>query len=141
MRRIRGILASSVLFTIFLTSCGGGGGSTGAGSTPAVPASAMTVAEKVSVVDAQSGGGSGAPASAPGKIRAVSLPAGSDYNTDKVNVYVEERSVEALNTVNEILCAIAQTRYDAMLNLGAYKAQVDTNQCQDDISPWSNYLN
>jgi hypothetical protein len=96
----------------------------------------MTVAEKVSVVDAQSGGGSGAPARAPGKIRAVSLPAGSDYNTDRVNIYVEERSVDALNTVNEILCAIAQTRYDAMLNLGAYKAQVDTNQCKgrDDAS-------
>ncbi|MEK6779304.1 MAG: hypothetical protein AABY80_06495, partial [Candidatus Deferrimicrobiota bacterium] len=102
------------------------GGATG-------PASALTVAEKVSVVDAQSGGGTGSPARASGRVRALSappVPSTSDYFTDRTNVYVQERSVEAFGTVNEILCMIAQTRYDAMLNLGAFKAQVDTNQCK-----------
>jgi hypothetical protein len=96
----------------------------------------LTVAEKVSVVDAQSAVGSSAPARVKAAIRALSLPADSDYNTDKTNVYVEERSVQSFNTVNEILCMMAQTRYGEMLNQGPYKAQVDANQCRgrDDAS-------
>jgi hypothetical protein len=133
MGRITGTLAFFVVFAVFLTSCGGGGGSTSAVGGATGPASALTVAEKVSVVDAQSGGGTGSPTRASGRVRALSappVPSTSDYFTDRANVYVQERSVEAFGTVNEILCMIAQTRYDAMLNLGAFKAQVDTNQCK-----------
>ncbi len=132
MKRSMGALVLFVLTAMVLAACGGGGGSAAGGSGAAAPASPMTVAEKVSVVDAQSGGTS-SPSRAPGRSRTPSPPpvsSSSDYYTDPVNVYVQERSVEAFNTVNEILCMIAQTRYDSMLNQGPYKAQVDTNQCK-----------
>lgn len=131
MGKLTGTLVPLVVSAMVLVSCGGGGGGAASGGG-AAPASPLTVTEKVSVVDAQSGGGS-APARAPGRSLAPSpppVPSTSDYYTDRANVYVEERSVDAFNTVNEILCMIAQTRYDAMLNLGPYKAQVDTNQCK-----------
>ena len=132
MKRSMGTLVLFVLTAMVLASCGGGGGGAASGSGAAAPASAMTVAEKVSVVDAQSGETS-SPARAPGRSRTPSPPpvsSSSDYYTDPANVYVQERSVEAFSTVNEILCMIAQTRYDAMLNQGPYKAQVDSNQCR-----------
>jgi len=131
MKRVIGFLAMFLAMIGLLSSCGGGGGSAGsAGGDAAGPASALTVAEKVSVVDAQSEGGSGAPARIRAAVRALSLPADSDYNTDRATVYVQEQSVQSFNTVNEILCMVAQTRYDAMLNLGPYKAQIDMNLCK-----------
>ncbi len=65
------------------------------------------------------------------------LPSYSDYKKDQPEIYVAERSDEALKNINEILCMMAQTRYEAMLNLGNYKAQVDLNLCsrkRDDSS-------
>jgi hypothetical protein len=99
--------------------------------------SALTVAEKVSVVDAQSSGGSGTLARSASRIAAFAPTDNSSaYVTDPVTTYVEERSVDAFNTVNQILCMMAQTQYGAMLNQGAYKAQVDIDKCkgQDDAS-------
>ena len=126
-------LAIGVVLAVILAACGGGGGST-ISSTGSV--SALTVAEKVSVVDAQSSGGSGAPLLAPSRIAAVPTDNSSAYVTDPVITYVQERSVDAFGTVNQILCMMAQTQYGYMLNQGAYKAQVDINKCkgQDDAS-------
>ena len=112
-------------------SGGGGGG----GSTPAAETQALVVAGKVSVVDAKSSSPSAEKGLKALKIgifkvsSASQLPAGSDYNKDVTNVYVEERSTDGFRTVNEILCMVGQTKYDTMLNQGAYKAQIDTNQC------------
>ncbi|MBI5577432.1 MAG: hypothetical protein HY896_13860 [Deltaproteobacteria bacterium] len=128
MRKFSGSLAFLLVSAVLLASCGGGGGAAGAGGGTG-EASALTVAEKVSVVDAQSGGGS-SPARAAARRSPPPIPSTSDYFTDRANVYVEERSVEAFDTVNEILCMLGQTRYGSMLNQGAYKAQVDTNQCK-----------
>ena len=36
---------------------------------------------------------------------------------------------ETFKTINEILCRIGQSKYDEMLNLGPYKAQIDKNLC------------
>ncbi len=66
------------------------------------------------------------------------LPANSDYNTDETVIYVEERSADAFNIVNEILCMMGQTRYDLMLNKGDYKAQIDMNQCSSSKDSTSN---
>lgn len=57
------------------------------------------------------------------------VPSGSDYATDKTNKHVAERSAEMFSTVNEILCMLAQTRHDAMVNQGAYRALIDKGQC------------
>jgi hypothetical protein len=129
MKRVLVFSVFPVCLAMLLASCGGGGG----GTTTAVGgdnAAALTVAQQVSVVDAQSGGGGGSPSIVKNFVRALILPADSDYNTDKANVYVQEHSVEAFNTVNDILCMVAQTRYDAMLNKGPYKAQMDLNLCE-----------
>ena len=40
--------------------------------------------------------------------RATSFSATSDYNTDKTNVYVQERSAEQFDTINNILCMMGQ---------------------------------
>lgn len=56
----------------------------------------------------------------------------SDYNTDEARVYVSERSADVFGMTNEILCMIKQTRYEMMVNRGAYRAQVDAGQCSDD---------
>src|SRR5574337_1839851 len=123
----------AMLLPFMLVACGGGGGGGGSNTTTAT---ALTVASKVSVVDAQLTG-SVASGAAPLKIgwasimRALSsAPAtSSDYYTDKTQVWVDERSAESMNSVNDILCMVAQTKYDAMLNKGNYIALVDQNQC------------
>ncbi len=95
----------------------------------------LTVTDKVTVVDAQlSGTASGVKPLKMGafKVTSADLPADSDYNNDKTQVWVSERSVEAFNTINEILCSIAQSKYDEMLNLGDYTAQIDIKQCKSD---------
>jgi hypothetical protein len=51
-----------------------------------------------------------------GQIRAMAVPADSDYNTYPSNVWVEERSAETFNIVNE----------------GDYIAQIDVGQCSQD---------
>ncbi len=109
-------------------ACGGGGGSSDSSGS----ANALVVADKVSVVDAKlSGSVAGAAKMKASPLRmAASVPADSDFATDTTNVYVEEQSVQMFAQINEILCMIAQTRYDEMLNKGPYIAQIDQNQCR-----------
>ena len=89
-------------------------------------ASGIKITEKVSVVDTSPGVGVNSL-----KIGLFGIPENpdSDYHKDQTTVYVNERSAEAFRTINEILCMIGQTRYDAMLNKGNYKVQVDKNLC------------
>lgn len=58
-------------------------------------------------------------------------PAGSDYKKDVTRTFVSERSGQALESVNSILCMVAQTKYDeaAILNAGSYRALVDESLC------------
>ena len=115
------------IFAMALYGCG-----TDTGST-----SSLGVTEKVTVVDSQSSGGSagyGATSVTPLTFRTATLtssdlPAGSSYFTDDTEVFVEERSVDAFNKINEILCSIGQTKYQDMLNKGPYHAQIDTKVC------------
>ncbi|MBI5809721.1 MAG: hypothetical protein HZB21_00805 [Deltaproteobacteria bacterium] len=120
---------------LYLGGCGGGGG--GGGSSAS--GTALEIASKVSVVDAQTGGALA--------LRSLNLPhmylapadipSGSDYFNDAQVVYVAEGSAKAFNIINEILCSMAQAQYDAMVNQGAYKAQIDVKKCSsanDDAS-------
>jgi hypothetical protein len=91
------------------------------------PAAALRVADKISVVEAKD-----AAAQSAAVVVAADLPADSDYEQDEAFVFVEERSVEAFDTINEILCMAGQTQYDDMLNQGPYTALVDRNQCATD---------
>jgi hypothetical protein len=125
---------------VILAACGGGGG--GGGTVPAGGSnngSPLVVASNVSVVSAQTStnaGGSGKP-SLKGRLKALlfsgtlpgDLAATADYKMDKTNVYVQERTSDAFKTINQILCMMGQTKYDAMLNKGAYTALIDKNLC------------
>jgi len=132
-----------------LAACSGGGGSSSdnTSTTPTNPVTnptttttqqatsvaSLTVASQVSVVDPRLSGS--VAAVAPLKIGffsamlAPSFPATSDYIKDKTNVYVQERSAEQFDTINNILCMMGQSKYDAMLNKGDYIALVDNNVC------------
>ncbi|MBI5408926.1 MAG: hypothetical protein HZA14_06135, partial [Nitrospirae bacterium] len=130
------LLALAAVF-VFAGCSGGGGGGGSSSSGNSGSASALTVAENVSVVEAQ-GSSSKVTAKATAlKLGALYLspsdvPANSDYYNDKQEVYVHERSAEAFSIINEILCAMAQSKYDSMMNKGDYKAQIDMNQCSKD---------
>ncbi|RLI48676.1 MAG: hypothetical protein DRP09_21220, partial [Candidatus Thorarchaeota archaeon] len=142
-KKVLGLLVL-VFFPLLLAACGGessSGGSSSSSTTGTV--SALKVAEKVSVVDAKESTSSGIVSKIKPlkigitKLSPSDLPSNSDYFKDETFVYVEERSIDAFNIVNEILCALAQTKYDEMLNKGTYKAQIDINQCStnnDDVS-------
>ncbi len=124
------VAAAFSALLLVVTGCSSGGGSSSTTTSTGV-ATALKVAEKVSVVDAKDSGSSGISPLTIGvfQVSPSDLPADSDYFNDESFVYVEERSTEAFNLINEILCMMSQTRYAEMLNKGAYKAQIDVNQC------------
>lgn len=106
------------------------------GNTTPPPVTGMEVASNVSVVDAQGSTGTSKLLSALKKLSALStVPSTSAYNTDKTNVYVNEKASEAFKTVNMILCMTDQTGYADMVNKGAYKALVNSNACEGNDSP------
>jgi len=122
MKKTVALLASAVI----LTACGGGGG--GTTSTSAV--SGLVMPESMSVVTAQ-GGTTNNSASLMSVVYNVSgFPATSQYNTDRVNSYVYDESMESLDTVNMILCLMEQTRATDMVNQGAYIALVNEDKCE-----------
>jgi hypothetical protein len=63
---------------------------------------------------------------------AQNVPADSDYNKDITRTFVSERSGQALDSVNSILCMIDQTKYndESLLGAGPYRALVDESLCQ-----------
>ncbi len=98
----------------------------------------MQIADKVTVIDAKSG-----TTVKPlrigllGDLSAPTCPNDIAYCNDETNIYVAEESAQTFNTINEILCAMAQSKYDLMLNKGPYKAQIDMSLCKtgkDDAS-------
>lgn len=115
-------LPSCSRFTERLRRRGGSTSSTSTGTT------ALSVASKVSVVDAKNAGGVTNALKLPKlyltAIFTSTIPPASDYFKDAQTDYVHEGSAQALNSVNEILFMMAQTRYDAMVNRGSYKAQI-----------------
>jgi hypothetical protein len=51
----------------------------------------------------------------------------SDYALLKTNYFVDEEAAGPMNTANEILCMIKQTRAEWYFNKGAYYAQVPSS--------------
>lgn len=124
-RKLQLVFMLVLSLTAFLAACGGGGGG-GGGTTGGTQATPLTVTSNVSVVEPKI---TAAVTGARPLLMAASVPLDSDYAKDKTNVYVQERSVELFGNINNILCMIAQTKYDSMTNKGAYVAQIDEKQC------------
>ncbi len=146
MRRLA-IWVLVLCLPIMVVGCSSKGGSTSTSDNTTTTTSsggttqALQVADKVSVVDAKlSGSVAGVAPLHIGlfKVTAADFAATTDYKKDKTQVWVSERSAEAFNTINNILCVVAQTKYDVMLNKGAYIALIDETQCDASKSDASN---
>jgi hypothetical protein len=128
----------ALLLPLMLLSCSSKSSSSDATPTPTpAAATSLQVADKVSVVDAKLSGSVAAVAPLKiglFKVSAADLAAASDYKADKTQVWVSERSAEAFNEINNILCMISQSKLDVMLNQGAYVALVDQTQCDSSKS-------
>lgn len=143
----------------FLVGCGGPAGEGGVTS-----ASSLEVTSQVSVVDAKKSGSAASLSVDGGKsvdsgsnsvtssksadtgesvgisvAKAVSdFPSDSDYRKDVTDVFTSEYSADTFDLINEVLCAIDQTQYDAMVNKGDYLALIDMGQCSQSRDSASN---
>ena len=89
---------------------------------------AITLSSKVSMVTANT---SASTRTAFAHFTTDNFSATADYNNDDTQTFVYERSADAFNTANMILCWMQQSRADLMLNAGNYKAQIDTAKCEE----------
>lgn len=56
-------------------------------------------------------------------------PTSGPYVTDPQNEWVQDQSTEAIATANQLLCFMASTRADAMVNQGGFVAFIDEAKC------------
>ncbi|MBI4237882.1 MAG: hypothetical protein HY696_05625 [Deltaproteobacteria bacterium] len=102
-------------------STGGTGGATGDTSVPG-----LEVASQMALVSANE---SGSPSLAKSLRGLKAEPTSGDYVTDEAEIFVYDRSMEALDQFNEIMCSIADTHYADMVNQGNYIALVNAEGC------------
>ena len=91
--------------------------------------SSISLSSKISLVSAKTTDSTARTAFA--TVSTDNLSSTSDYKIDKTQKFVYEKSADALDTVNMILCMIGQTRAGLMVNTGNYKAQVDESKCNE----------
>lgn len=89
---------------------------------------ALTLSSKVSLVSSNS---SASASSRTAFKTASDFTSGEDITVDETETFVYERSAEAFQTANEILCWMGQTRAGQMIGQGNYKAQIDKTQCAE----------
>lgn len=90
----------------------------------------MSMVEAMTADDESSGSTTQVGQGGPG-VMSLGMPQRSDYFTDEVSTWVWDPSMETLESVNAILSVIRQTAHDALVNEGAYVAQVDLNLRRD----------
>jgi len=127
-------IAAAALFAVgTLAACGGGGGG-GSSTSGTTATTALTVADKVSVVEAQSSA-TPKPTAGGGTAKSLDvdfarLSSDTQYDTDTTELWVYDPSIEAMGTVNMILCVMGQTGYDSQMNKGTYIALIDADKCE-----------
>ncbi|MBI3611437.1 MAG: hypothetical protein HY204_12160 [Nitrospirae bacterium] len=137
----------AVMLGLGITACGGGGGgspgsSSGAGSGGAV--SGFSVPTEISAVPTLSSGVVVKPGlkSKLSAMQAATDP-GTDYSHAATTRFVEERTLEQFDIIEQIMKALAQTKYadPANVNQGPYKAMIAWQDNQNGIEtktlePW-----
>ena len=121
------LLVGAALTGLLIGGCGGGAGVSPGGVV------GLEVPSQMSVVTATGGGGSSKPSAMKATLGSLSKAFGdvdTDYSTDPVDIWVHDSSMEPLEIVNEILCMMAQTRADVLVNQGSYIALIDADACQ-----------
>lgn len=66
---------------------------------------------------------------APASLALAAPPTSGAYVTDAQQEYVSDQVTEAISNANSILCYLANTRADAMVNQGRYVAFIDEARC------------
>ena len=106
------MLRFTPIILITLASCGGGSDSAGT-------VQGLQAPQQVTIVEAA--GNSSSPVILASELRGL---AGSDYETDQTRYWIEDDSMQALDTVNMILSSLQQTQYWEQTNSGAYLALI-----------------
>src|SRR3989339_1118808 len=127
MRSMLQMTSIAVLF-ISLACCGGNSSPTASIplDTPGSGINALVVADQISYVTAEEALSS---ASISKSLVKFAVPTSGDYISDQATYYVYEESMQALDTVNVILCSINQTGYEEMVNQGDYAALINYDTC------------
>ncbi len=90
----------------------------------------LSLPSSVDVITPTGGASAAATRVKPTAVTSTTFPADSDYVTDATRVFVYDPSMKPLETVNMILCLMAQTRAADLVNTGAYFALVNEDKCQ-----------
>ena len=135
MKKIAYIIALIGIISLFIVGCSKKDDSSSSSSTSsdadetvaaASGSGAITLSSKVSLVSANSE----ASASSRTAFKTASdFTSGEDITVDETETFVYERSAEAFQTANSILCWMGQTRAGKMIGQGNYKAQIDKSKC------------
>lgn len=141
---VRKIIKKSILAIctiVLMTNCGGGSAtsssssssSTDTGSTTIETGStsvqALRISEQLSLVNAKDSTSTSLNASTSRFLTRFAVPTAGEYITDEAENYVFDESSEVMAFVNEILCYLKQTKYNAKVNEGPYIAMIETTQC------------
>ena len=89
---------------------------------------ALTLSSKVSLVSANSSA-SATSRTAFSHFGSDNFTSDKDISIDETETFVYERSADAFQTANSILCWMGQTRAGQMIGQGNYKAQIDKSKC------------
>ena len=122
MKQLRLVLVASAS-GLLLSACGGSSSGSSAAVQGLTPPAQLSVVEPANVA---------APPSllAPAAVPVGSFPPTAEYFADETKVYVYDPAIEPLQQVNEILCFLAQTAADELVNEGPYLAQIDIASCE-----------
>ncbi len=135
------------LFIICLFICFGAGACGNNAPTASIPLdtpsgiNALTIPEQVSYITPQETIASASTNSFLGNISKFAVPTAGEYLTDETEYYVYEESMQALDTMNIILCSLKQARSDSMINEGAYAALINYDVCDRNSSQASSSTN
>jgi hypothetical protein len=80
----------------------------------------------MNLVDVESGSANSSVTAGATISPAVTFGANTDYHQDEVSAHMWDVTTQPLNTINDILKSVAQTRADEFVNDGAYLALVET---------------
>jgi hypothetical protein len=132
-----------LIFSMVIAACGGGGGSSSSDVGGTLSASGFTVPTEISAVPTNTSGGSSKSALKSSLIALAATDLGTDYSNAVTVKFVEERTLEQFNIIEQIMKALAQTLYadTENINQGPYKAMVAWQDNQNGVQiktlePW-----
>lgn len=130
-----GVVVLAVYMGWGIWGCGGTASSNSGSSGGGGGATALEIANQMSLVEAQE---ESTPSASLGSkfllLKALTTDTSTAYYTDPLDIWVHDDSMEALSIINEILCSFEQTLYAEKLNAGPYIALVDNAKCNNDKS-------